>query len=546
MVPEAQDIIDKVGKTNDDGQYEHGFVCAPAGRLLVPKARDDAEHGEGQTEGIEHGDAATRCAVLAAGFQVAVADAVVAVDVKTDEHPEHEANPGVGREENHEAEARQDAGNRHEGHEGRAEGAGHVGHRFAHNQYAGTHQGERQEGADAGHLARHAGRHEGGERGHGRHADEVVDGGGAEAVVNLREDRGEQTIVAHGHKYAALSHEQNKDNGAIANEDGQDNGLVEPGIGRGDETVGACAAHVVDGNGYRGDTFLSGKVGVVGHAGHDMAESHVEHGADEQGHEDAEGHVSFGISRFLGSGADGVEAEEGEKHNGGAAEHAAPAKFAQGAGVLREIGHIVVAVDILPADNNKHDDDGHFQKHDDVVEQRTLAGAADEEEAHDDNDGRCGEVDEAAVPRAGGEFVGEVDADGGQKVCEILAPRDADGDGGYGVFQHEVPTDNPGDELAHGGVGIGVGTAGNGNHGGKLGVTESGKGTTDGGHNEGEGDGGTGVAGGHRTGDGEEAGTDDDADAKGDETDGAENAAKRSLTAGTSFGLEEREWFSNE
>src|SRR5271155_5117529 len=56
----------------------------------------------------------------------------------------------------------------------------------------------------------------------------------------------------------------------------------------------------------------------------------------------------------------------------------------------------------------------------------------------------------------------------------------ADGHVAYGVFQDEVPADDPGDELAHGGVGVSVGAAGNGDHGGQLGVTDGGKSADDG------------------------------------------------------------------
>ena len=46
---------------------------------------------------------------------------------------------------------------------------------------------------------------------------------------------------------------------------------------------------------------------------------------------------------------------------------------------------------------------------------------------------------------------------------------------GEGVFEDEVPADDPGDELAEGGVGVSVGGAGDGDHAGELGVTEAGE-----------------------------------------------------------------------
>ena len=48
------------------------------------------------------------------------------------------------------------------------------------------------------------------------------------------------------------------------------------------------------------------------------------------------------------------------------------------------------------------------------------------------------------------------------------------------VLQDEVPANDPRDQLAHGGVGIGVSAAGNWNHGRQLGVAKPGKGADDG------------------------------------------------------------------
>ena len=52
---------------------------------------------------------------------------------------------------------------------------------------------------------------------------------------------------------------------------------------------------------------------------------------------------------------------------------------------------------------------------------------------------------------------------------------DADGHVADRVFQNQVPADDPGDQFAHGGVGIGVRAARNGDHRGELGVADRGK-----------------------------------------------------------------------
>ena len=203
VVPESQDEVDEMGEADEDGQDEHRLVGGPSCRLLMPESRDDTEHGKRQSESVEHRDAAAFRAVFACRFQMAVAYAIMTVDVKADEHPKHETYPSVGRQEYHETETCDDASHRHEGHKRRAESAWHVGHGFSHDQYAGTYQCKRQERADARHFASHASRDEGGEGGHGRHADEVVDSRRSKAAVYLREDGRQESVVAHGHKHAA-------------------------------------------------------------------------------------------------------------------------------------------------------------------------------------------------------------------------------------------------------------------------------------------------------------------------------------------------------
>ena len=49
-----------------------------------------------------------------------------------------------------------------------------------------------------------------------------------------------------------------------------------------------------------------------------------------------------------------------------------------------------------------------------------------------------------------------------------------------GVLQNQIPADDPCDEFAEGGVGVSVGRAGDGNHGGQFGVTEPGEDADDG------------------------------------------------------------------
>ena len=67
-----------------------------------------------------------------------------------------------------------------------------------------------------------------------------------------------------------------------------------------------------------------------------------------------------------------------------------------------------------------------------------------------------------------------------EQVDDVGGESDADGHVGDGVFEDEVPADDPRDEFAHRGVGVGVGGAGDGDHGGEFGIAEAGEAADDG------------------------------------------------------------------
>ena len=67
---------------------------------------------------------------------------------------------------------------------------------------------------------------------------------------------------------------------------------------------------------------------------------------------------------------------------------------------------------------------------------------------------------------------GRTDAEPIQQIDHVRGEADADGHVRNGVLENQIPSDNPCDQLAHGRVGIGVGAAGDGNHGREFGVTQ--------------------------------------------------------------------------
>ena len=62
---------------------------------------------------------------------------------------------------------------------------------------------------------------------------------------------------------------------------------------------------------------------------------------------------------------------------------------------------------------------------------------------------------------------------GFEQTINVGGEADGDGHVGDGVFKNQVPTDNPGDQFAERRIRVGIGAAGNGNHGGQFCVTQA-------------------------------------------------------------------------
>ena len=60
-----------------------------------------------------------------------------------------------------------------------------------------------------------------------------------------------------------------------------------------------------------------------------------------------------------------------------------------------------------------------------------------------------------------------------QQVYQVGSKAHTDGHVGDGVFEYQVPTDNPRYQFAHRRVGVGIGAACDGNHGRHFGVAKS-------------------------------------------------------------------------
>ena len=98
---------------------------------------------------------------------------------------------------------------------------------------------------------------------------------------------------------------------------------------------------------------------------------------------------------------------------------------------------------------------------------------------------KSGQIEVGARPLARGPhgarpFVRQIQPKRGQLRLGVAAEAYGDRDVAHGVFENQIPADDPGEDFAQRGVGIGVGAAGDRNHGGQFGVAKSGKTAGDG------------------------------------------------------------------
>ena len=62
------------------------------------------------------------------------------------------------------------------------------------------------------------------------------------------------------------------------------------------------------------------------------------------------------------------------------------------------------------------------------------------------------------------------------ELNEVIRPAGRDRARAHGIFQRQVPADDPGKEFAQGGIGIRVGATRQGNHGSELRIAKPGQG----------------------------------------------------------------------
>ena len=124
-------------------------------------------------------------------------------------------------------------------------------------------------------------------------------------------------------------------------------------------------------------------------------DEHVDHRADRQRAEDADRHVARRVARFLRRGRHGVEADVGEEHHAGAAQHAAPAELAELTGVRRDERRQVRALHVRRAGDDEDHEHDRLDRHQQRVGVGRLLDADHQQCRDDEDDQRRRQVEEA-------------------------------------------------------------------------------------------------------------------------------------------------------
>ena len=340
--------------------------------------------------------------------------------------------------------------------------------------------------------------------------------------MRLAEDLRHETIAAHRVEHARLAEQHHKDDRRETGQNRDRHELAEPRV----------AGH--EGHDRLGDRrFLTGRAEELDrrHTAQHVREEHVENRADHQRTENADRHVLLRVLGFLRRGRDGVESDEREEHDAGRTKDAHDAAVWMDDALRRgegrrfgDVRRVVRGADEAPANHDHRAHDRDLGDDDDAVDEGGFLRAADEQQREHEQDangrnvhgaGDRDAVDQMMLQRRVAPFPWHVEAHVLEHFIEVLAPRDGDGGRTDRVFEHQVPANDPRDQLTHRRVGVRVCAARDRNHRGKFRVAEPGERAAQTGHEERERDGRAGALGNRRRRSHKQTRTDNRADAQG-------------------------------
>ena len=223
-------------------------------------------------------------------------------------------------------------------------------------------------------------------------------------------------------------------------------------------------------------------------AGEDNRDPDVEHSADDQRCQNAERDVALRPVALFGCRRDRIEANVSKEDDAAAGEHTGPP--------VGKKRMPVSGVDEMRSGDDEDQNRRDFEQNHDVVGARGLADTPDQHDGQNQHDEKRGKIEAQMPARLVDGIALKVGKAGRQKsrrdptragmqakpiheIDNVGGKADAHGHVADGVLQDQVPTDDPGHQFSHGGVGVGVSAAGNGNHRRQLGIAEPGEGAND-------------------------------------------------------------------
>ncbi len=214
----------------------------------------------------------------------------------------------------------------------------------------------------------------------------------------------------------------------------------------------------------------------------------------------------------------------------------------------------VAGMHIARADGDESDDHGQLDEHHDVVDRRRLRNTRHQQagDGADHQRGRqvqhpnrhhvsCSVCDRYAWRR--GKRWWNMDADILQEADAIAGPPHRNRRGGEAVFQQQQQAHHPGHDLAHGGVGIGIGRTRHRQGRGQFGIAQSHKRAEHAGDDEGDHDAGAGELRRGPASQNEDPGADDAPDTEENQVQRAQGPLQLAMFV---FGLNLRDRFSHE
>ena len=155
---------------------------------------------------------------------------------------------------------------------------------------------------------------------------------------------------------------------------------------------------------------------------------------------------------------------------------------------------IVPAFDKARSGNEKGKNGRDFQQHHYVVGLGRFANSAHQHNGNDHHDQECRDVEAEMPSRLINKISGQIrqsrwekgwrdparrrmHPEPVQQIDHVRRKADTHGNVAHRVFQYQVPANDPGNQLTHGCVGVGVCAACDGNHRRQFGITKRCEGT---------------------------------------------------------------------